>query len=297
MRPQNARITLALLFAVALSAIVADDEREAEALFDRAEELKYERKDNDAALKAYREVAEKYPGTTWAAHAQGMVAFLYYYRMKRYEDAVRTYETIIEKYPDSTHAMHAMFYVGYLCDHFLQNRERAFERYLTFYRAYHVLKKVEDPAGLRMATNRINVLGPTFAQKLPADLPPRGRVEITGYAKTSRFTVWFAAAEETRVLLDYDSKINWRSFRFRVTSGDRQAVGHLSLPVEGITPPLKVKENGKELGEIAKPGASLVFPGIQVNSTYTISGMQPKIEGAVEEGDTEDDDLDKLIEE
>lgn len=270
----------------------AGDEEDAGKLFDKAEELKYQQKDNGRALAAYREVVAKYPKTRWAVYAQDMVAFIHYHCLEEDKRAIAAYEELVDSYPKSRAAVHAIFYMAYIYDYHLGNKKTAFAHYLRFYRALHGQTDVDDPASLRLAMNRVNALGPSCAQKLPAELPPKAKIEITGYARTAHFTVWFAAKEKTGISLDYDIKGNSRSFRFRAKAGDQDATGYLSFSVEGITPPLRVEQDGKDFDNVAKSGSTMVLRGIKPNATYSITGMRPGLDG---EQQDEKDEIEKML--
>jgi len=64
--------------------------------------------DYEPAVRRYREVAQRYPGSPQAMQALYSAGLLCQSRLERYEEAVAAYEQVIEQYPGAIEAEHAL---------------------------------------------------------------------------------------------------------------------------------------------------------------------------------------------
>jgi TolA-binding protein len=91
------------------------------------------KKYEDAILK-YLEIANKYPKSKLAAHAQFQIGNIFYLNLRRFEEAVIEYQKLISKYPESELAYQAQFNIATIYDKYFNAKKDAIIEYYNLFK-------------------------------------------------------------------------------------------------------------------------------------------------------------------
>ena len=168
----------------------AEEQSAAEAQFDLAEEQRYERGEPGRAVEAYRAVVARWPRSEWAPRALDMIAFIQYHDRRDSEAAVKTYEELAVKYPGSPEADYGEFVAGRLLFRVLDNPQAAVAKHAQFIMRSREQGRQSDPAAT-LAKAQVWGAAERLCLDPGRSLPAKERLEFKGHVRSARFGICF----------------------------------------------------------------------------------------------------------
>ena len=97
---------------------------------------KYDNKQFQESIDAYKEFVKAYPKSDKAIYAYNQIAGIYFESLKNYPETIKTYRELAEKFPGTKEAKQSLFMVAFIYDETMKDKENAKTAYKQFLDKY-----------------------------------------------------------------------------------------------------------------------------------------------------------------